>query len=111
VRRALILLLLLGGIDLIQPLGAFGHQGSQALLTFGFLILAAYTVGEIATTFRLPKIVGYLIAGVIFGPSVLSVVSTEGAQRLTGVSQLAIALIAFLAGAELRLDEVRENGI
>jgi Kef-type K+ transport system membrane component KefB len=108
-RRALILALLLGGIELILPLGSFG-QGSQALLTFGFLILAAYTVGEIATSFKLPKIVGYLVAGVIFGPSVLNVVSYDGAQRLEGVNQLAIALIAFLAGAELRWAEVREHG-
>lgn len=108
-RRALILILLLAGIELILPLGSFG-QGSQALLTFGFLILAAYTVGEIATTFKLPKIVGYLLAGVLFGPSLLDVVSYEGAQRLEGVNQLAIALIAFLAGAELRWNEVREHG-
>jgi Kef-type K+ transport system membrane component KefB len=107
-RRVLILVLLLGGIHLILPLGAYG-QGSQALLTFGFLILAAYTVGEIAASVRLPKIVGYLIAGVLFGPSVLNVVTSDGAERLAGVSQLAIALIAFLAGAELRWEEVRRN--
>ena len=107
-RRALILALLLGGIELITPLGVAGH-GSTALLTFGILILGAYTVGEIATSIRLPKIVGYLIAGVIFGPSVMSVVSVAGVQRLTGVSQLAVALIAFLAGAELRWSEVRDN--
>jgi Kef-type K+ transport system membrane component KefB len=108
VRRALILVLLLGGVQLILPLGSFG-QGSQPLLMFGFLILAAYTVGEIATALRVPKIVGYLVAGVLFGPSLLNVVSYEGAQRLEGVNQLAIALIAFLAGAELRWEEVREN--
>lgn len=109
-RRALILLLLLAGIELIVPLGSFG-QGAQALLTFGFLILAAYTVGELAATIRIPKIVGYLMAGVIFGPSVLNVVTQEGALRLTGVSNLAIGFIAFLAGAELQWAEVRDNGI
>jgi Kef-type K+ transport system membrane component KefB len=107
-RRALILALLLGGIELITPLGEAG-QGSTALLTFGILILGAYTIGEIATAIRLPKIVGYLIAGVIFGPSVMNVVSATGVERLTGVSQLAVALIAFLAGAELRWSEVRDN--
>lgn len=109
-RRALILALLLGGIELIVPLGEFG-QGSLALLTFGFLVLAAYTVGEIAAALRLPKIVGYLVAGVIFGPSVLEVATADGVQRLTGVSQLAIALIAFLAGAELRWQDVRRHGV
>lgn len=108
-RRALVLVLMLAGIQLIVPLGSFGY-GALALLTFGFLILAAYTVGEIFAAAGVPKIVGYLVAGVIFGPSALGIVSSEGALRLTGVSQLAIALIAFLAGAELRWEEVRDNG-
>lgn len=109
-RRLLILALLLGGMSLILPLGTTG-MGSRTLLTFGFLILAAYTVGEIATSIRLPKIVGYLIAGVLFGPSVLGTVTETGAASLTVVSQLAIALIAFLAGAELQWGEVKERGV
>jgi Kef-type K+ transport system membrane component KefB len=109
-RRILILALLLGGMQLILPLGAQG-QGSLALLPFGFLILAAYTVGEMASAVRLPKILGYLVAGAIFGPSILGTVSASGVGRLTPVSQLAIALIAFLAGAELRWEEVKERGV
>ena len=108
-RRIIILMLLLGGMQLIVPLGASRHA-SQALLTFGFLILAAYTIGEIATGIRLPKIVGYLAAGVVFGPSVLNTVTIETRTELGPVSALAIALIAFLAGAELRWSEVRERG-
>lgn len=108
-RRLFILALLLGSMQLILPLGAQG-QGSQALLSLGFLILAAYTVGEVATTLRLPRIVGYLAAGVVFGPYVLGTLTAEGANRLAPVSQLAIALIAFLAGAELRWGEVKERG-
>jgi Kef-type K+ transport system membrane component KefB len=109
-RRVLILSLLLGGMRLILPLGSQG-QGSQALLSFGFLILAAYTVGEIAKAVHLPKIVGYLIAGVVFGPYGLEVLSAAGAARLAPISQLAIALIAFMAGAELRFQEIRERGV
>lgn len=109
-RRILILILLLGGMQLILPLGAQG-QGSTALLPFGLLILAAYSVGELASAIRLPKIIGYLVAGAILGPSILGTVSQAGVDRLTPVSQLAIALIAFLAGAELRWGEVKERGI
>lgn len=109
-RRLIILALLYGGMQLILPLGSRG-QGSWPLLAFGFLILAAYSVGELATAFHLPKIVGYLAAGVIFGPYVLNAVDVVGTNRLSPVSDLAIALIAFLSGAELRWDEVRERGI
>jgi Kef-type K+ transport system membrane component KefB len=107
-RRVIVLALLLGGLRLIAPLGDPGPS-SQWLLTFGFLILAAYSVGELATTLRLPKIVGYLAAGLLFGPRALNVVTEAASHRLGPVSSLAIALIAFLAGAELRWSEVKER--
>lgn len=109
-RRLFTLALLFGGMRLILPLGSQG-QGSQALLAFGFLILAAYTVGELATAVRVPRIVGYMVAGVVFGPHLLEVVSAQGVTRLAPVSDLAVALIAFLAGAELQWAEVRARGI
>lgn len=109
-RRLIILALLYGGMQLILPLGSRG-QGSWPLLAFGFLILAAYSVGELATNLHLPKIVGYLGAGVIFGPHLLGAVDKIGTTRLSPISDLAIALIAFLAGAELRWDEVKDRGV
>jgi len=109
VRRIIILALLLGGMRLVLPLGT-GSASAHSLLTFGFLILAAYTSGEIAVSFRMPRIVGYLVAGVVFGPSALDIVNVEATNELAPVSSLAIALIAFLAGAELRWSELRERG-
>jgi Kef-type K+ transport system membrane component KefB len=110
VRRAVILLIVFGLVALLRPLGSAGY-GSQALLTFGFLILAAYTVGEIANAARGPAIVGYMVAGLIFGPAALGTISEEALTRLAPVSGLAVALIAFLAGAELRWEELREHGM
>ncbi|NJD19639.1 MAG: hypothetical protein FIA95_10210 [Gemmatimonadetes bacterium] len=109
-RRLVTLALLFGGMRLILPLGSQG-QGSVALLSFGFLILAAYTVGEMATGVRIPRIVGYMVAGLVFGPHVLGVVSSDGVSRLAPVGNLAVALIAFLAGAELQWSEIRTRGI
>ena len=108
-RRALILFLLLIGMQLIGPLG-HDAPGSGALLAFGFLILAAYTVGEIAYGARLPKLVGYLLAGILFGPSVLHTVSYDVILRLSPVNELAVSLIAFMAGAELKWADVKRHG-
>lgn len=108
-RRVIILVLLLGGMQLILPLGARGY-GGQWLLIFGFLIVAADTVGRLVGAVRLPKIIGYLVAGFVFGPSVLGTVDDEAIAQLAPVSSLAIALIAFLAGSELRWAELKEHG-
>lgn len=109
-RRLVILALLLAGTGLILPLGARGH-GGQWLLTFGFLVVAADAVGRMVTGFRIPMIVGFLAAGVVFGPSVLGTLSADALRQLAPVSSLAIALIAFLAGAELRWSELRSRGV
>lgn len=107
-RRLVILVLLIAGMNLIAPLGDQG-RGSEWLLAFGFLILAAYSVGEIAARMGWPTIVGYLLAGVLAGPGGIEVVTRQAAAGLAPVSSLAIGLIAFLAGAELRWEEVRER--
>lgn len=109
-RRVIILALLLVGMQLMLPLGARGY-GGQWLLTFGFLILAADTVGRLASAVRLPKIVGYMMAGFLFGPALIGMVTEEATRQLEPVSSLAIALIAFLAGAELRWSELRDRGV
>lgn len=109
-RRLIILVLVLGGMQLILPLGSRGY-GGQWLLIFGFLIIAAEAVGGLAGSIGLPKIVGHLFAGLLFGPSFLNTVTAESIGQLAPVSQLAIALIAFLAGAELRWSELKERGV
>jgi Kef-type K+ transport system membrane component KefB len=110
VRRLVILALLLASVQLILPLGARGH-GGQWLLSFGFLVVAADTVGRLVVPIGLPAIVGHLVAGVIFGPQVIGTLSTDAASQLAPVNSLAIALIAFLAGAELRWAELRDRGV
>ena len=70
-RRLIILVLMLGGMQLILPLGTRGY-GGQWLLIFGFLIVAAEAVGGLSASIGLPKIVGYLFAGLLFGYFVIA---------------------------------------
>jgi Kef-type K+ transport system membrane component KefB len=109
-RRLAVLLLLFLGISLIIPIQEGAHEaGARSLLIFGFLVLGAYSMGEIATQLSLPKITGYLLTGVLFGPQLAGIVGVEVIDELEPVNRLAIALIAFLAGAELRWKELRDH--
>ncbi|MBL0940303.1 MAG: cation:proton antiporter [Gemmatimonadaceae bacterium] len=108
-RRLVILLVLYVVMRGVFVLGG-PTSGVPTLMLFGFLILAAYSVGEFVKPLGIPKIVGYLVAGIIFGPPGLGYVSKPALVELTPVSNLAIALIAFLAGAELQVSEIRERG-
>jgi Kef-type K+ transport system membrane component KefB len=81
-------------------------------LTFllGLLLLVSYVTGKLAADIGLPRITGYIVAGLIIGPSGVGVVTDADVASFTLIDQVAIALIAFSAGSELKLREVREAG-
>ena len=76
-------------------------------LAFGFLLLASYFTGKIFNTFGLPKLTGYIAAGVIAGPYVLDFVTTEMGVSLKVVSSTATAILALEAGSELELKKIK----
>ncbi len=82
----------------------------RAMLVFGFLLLAGFVAGSFAARFGLPHITGYLLAGIICGPYVLGLVTHETVLMLAPLDHLALALIAFTAGGELRLARLRACG-
>ncbi len=75
--------------------------------SFFILALAAQSIGRYATRYNLPLISGFLFAGILIGPYVLGMISKEELERLRFIDEMALAFIAFAAGAELYLGEVR----
>ncbi len=104
-----------------------GHVDPTAMLALGFVILASYTVGSLVGIFKMPHITGYLIAGLIFGPSLADklfevfpsilppfdqgVLDEHVIDQLDILDMLAMALIALTAGGELKLRELREGSL
>jgi len=80
---------------------------AQATLALGCLTLAATLAGTIAHRLRVPRIVGYLLAGFVAGPAWLRIVRVEQLDALSVVTNGALALIAFAVGSELTLDPFR----
>jgi len=104
--RLLPLSLLLGFMYLISHL--FPHvglpPGAEVTMALGFIILAAYVGGEITYYIGLPKLTGYIVIGVLSGPQVLGFLSEQVVADLKLIDSIALSLIAFSAGREMRLD-------
>jgi Kef-type K+ transport system membrane component KefB len=83
-----------------------GVIAPRSLFLFGILLLTADTFGAMAHDLGFPRLVGYLVAGLALGPSVLDVVPPGVLQDLSMMKQLAVGLIALLAGAELRMKDL-----
>jgi Kef-type K+ transport system membrane component KefB len=82
-------------------------EAALPTLTFGFLMLAAYLAGDVLARFRIPKITGYIVAGILLGPQVANLVTAETVAELKLIDDLALSFIALAAGGELRLAELR----
>jgi Trk K+ transport system NAD-binding subunit/NhaP-type Na+/H+ or K+/H+ antiporter len=80
------------------------------LAAFGVIALAANSLGQfLAKRANLPLISGFLIAGIIVGPYVLGLVTESALEKLKIVDNLSLAVIAFAAGSELFLEELRSR--
>ncbi|MGE5802284.1 MAG: cation:proton antiporter [Gemmatimonadota bacterium] len=80
---------------------------ARATLALGLLSVAAYLTGTIMRRFRIPRIVGFLIAGFVAGPAWLGLVRGDELAVLDPIASGALALIAFAVGGELTLDALR----
>ena len=78
-------------------------EGARISLSFGFLLLAAYLLGDILSWVKLPKITGYIIAGILAGPYVSNFITMGTVLELKLMDNLALAFIALSAGGELEL--------
>ena len=54
----------------------------KVLAALGFILLCAYTFGEIAQRVGLPQVVGYITTGVLFGPHLTRLVLGNEVQAL-----------------------------
>jgi Kef-type K+ transport system membrane component KefB len=111
IRRLVVLLLLVGGAVLLEPLRAptEGVIAPRSLFLFGILLLTADTFGALAHDLKLPRLVGYLVAGLALGPSVTGIVPPGVLEDLGMMKRLAVGLIGLLAGAELRVADLKER--
>lgn len=114
--NAFLLLALVLGVSLVRWLlgeGAWRAAGvvsstpSEAIFVSGVLIIGSYLSGELVARVRLPRITGYLLFGVLSGPWLLGIASEGATMALERIDALALGVIAFSAGGELKLKELR----
>ncbi|MCA9882756.1 MAG: cation:proton antiporter [Anaerolineae bacterium] len=74
---------------------------------FFLIALAAKQIGKFFSRYGLPYITGYLGAGVLAGPFILELLPKEAVESLRYIDDVSLAIIAFVAGSELYLKEIR----
>jgi len=124
-RQIAVIILLLFGMAALYQFEQFAQQefDPSGMLAFGFVVLASYTIGGLVGQIRLPHITGYLIAGLVFGPSLANalgalnlpppfdkgILNDDVIDQLSLLDTLAVALIALTAGGELKLEGLKKG--
>ena len=83
---------------------------TNLILALGIMIIAGFLSGAIAARFRFPRITGYLIAGILFSPSVFQLIPRASIQDLDIITSIALGIIAYQIGGSLHLESMRKLG-
>ncbi len=91
------------------------------LLQLSIMLLVGRLLAEAARKFKQPAVIGEIIAGVMLGPTVLGMINPEWFQALfpvpstsatilSGFVQVAVVMLLFIAGLEVDLHIVWQQG-
>jgi Kef-type K+ transport system membrane component KefB len=80
------------------------------LSSLGLILLLALGSGHLVKYVRIPEVTGYIVAGVVLGPSVLAWVSTQNLAALEILSEVALGLILFSIGTVFEFSRFRRVG-
>lgn len=105
--RGLALAVLLCAIWVLRWIDPAPIPGAAVTLNLGVLLLTAFIGGQVANRVGLSRVTGYIVVGLVVGPSALGFLTDAEVNALRPFNQLAIALIALTAGGELNLRRLR----
>lgn len=76
----------------------------------GAVMLLGLLGGKIARRIKLPKVTGYLLTGIVIGPSMLNLISTTVVENLSLINDIALGLIMFAIGGVFEIHHIRSVG-
>ena len=82
----------------------------DTLLKISIVLCVGIVGGKIAGIFKLPNVSGYLVAGLILGPSFTKFVSESDSNSFKIISEFALAIIAFSIGSEFVFKDILKMG-
>jgi Kef-type K+ transport system membrane component KefB len=99
-------------------LGEKGKQGTLTmdpsrggtLVLLGVMLLAGYVAHIAAPRISVPRVTLLLLAGAVFGPSVLDVVPQAACEWFPFVAHMALAMVGFLLGENFAGRKIQEKG-
>lgn len=77
------------------------------LSSVALILLVSLIAGHLVKYLRVPEVTGYIIAGIVVGPSVLGWINEQNLTGLSILSEIALGLILFSIGSIFQVERFR----
>lgn len=86
------------------------HMQLPLLLLIGVIVILGFYLGKSMKFVRLPSIIGFMLLGVIAGPSLFNVLSDSIQHQLSFITEIALGFVAVSIGMELKISSLKRLG-
>jgi Kef-type K+ transport system membrane component KefB len=86
------------------------HFEPNVLTMIGLMIAVSFLGSKLFQRVGIPQVVGFIVIGVVLGPSFLNLVPLDLSEQLLFVSEIALGLIGFDIGSHLLFSDLRRLG-
>ena len=86
------------------------NENTIVLLSLFTILVSGFILTRLTNALRLPRVSGYIIAGVVIGPCVLHLIPQAVVSRMGFVSDIALAFIAFGVGKFFKKEVLQKTG-
>lgn len=99
------------GLLMLEPFYVAIGETASVLCGVSLILFAGFLVTRLTNRLGLPKVSGYILAGVLIGPDVLHLVPDLLEGHMDFLSDIALAFIAFSAGKFFKRKVLEQAGI
>jgi len=82
----------------------------NVILSIGILIFTGFILGELAEKVKLPKISGYIIAGILLNPDFSGIMSDQFVEHTDPLLTVSLSFITFSIGGSLSATKLKATG-
>lgn len=85
-------------------------ESTEILMILSVILFAGFVMTRLTNTLNLPKVSGYILAGILIGPCCMDFIPSNVITHMAFVSDLALAFIAFGVGKFFKREVLMRTG-
>ena len=82
----------------------------ESIFIIGIILLVGFILGELLSIIKLPKVTGYILAGIILNPDLFHIIPNDFMNHTNTITNIALTFITFSVGGTLLFKKIKKLG-